>query len=121
MKKRLAIAALLALVAAGEPPAASDVVWETVEVPKGDVDTMVTAYTVPAGRAFLLREAQSNGSLFSVWRVRGRESVRVTNVYGSTNKWTSEVGVPFQPGDKVQLKVPPAGGMLSIGGVLTKP
>jgi hypothetical protein len=121
MKRAVAIAALLVLVAAGEPPAASDVVWKSITIPASDNNSVVDVYAVPAGRGFLLRDAKSNGSGFSIWRVRAGETERVADASGNPAKWESAVGIPFMPGDKVQLNVAPAGGRFTVGGVLTKP
>lgn len=123
MKKRLAIAALLMLVAAGEPPAASDVVWETKRMPSPPPYASGTdiIYEVPAGRGFLLREVDGDGAVVTIHRVRENQKELVADKVGMDSTWKPEVGIPFQPRDKVQITAPRAGQLIRISGVLTKP
>ena len=113
----------MVLVAAGEPPAASDVVWvrEKMEEGKPGSSLTFTIYTVPKGRGFLLREVDGDGCRVDVYRGSLGKRVLVQEFIGFDGVWKSTVGIPFSAGDTVELKVPPRGQSVRISGVLTAP
>ena len=123
MKMKLAMAALLVLVAAGEPPAASDVVWVTKRMPSPPPYASATdiIYEVPVGRGFLLKEVDGDGAVVTVHRIRENKRELVADRVGMDSTWKPETGIPFQPRDRVQITAPRAGQLIRISGVLTKP